>query len=600
MRPRASQRGAGQNGQTFEIERLEGRLYCAADPLPEPPQGPPGQISGVVFQDASRDGIMDPLENRLANIPVYLDVDRSGGMTGAAGVEPDDYPPGTELNQILPGVNLFRVGSASQSKVVVAARPGGAAGEHVFKGIADGDSGWSSGEGELRIEFNPPVNFVSIDVLGLNGNSQAGDVGLMRLYVQGNPTSAFSWHYSRPLVAGERQTLWALHATADISYIMVRGFGGRQVLLDRLRLTAAEPMTVTDANGQYLFTDVAPGTHEVRWEMPPLTSSMQIGLWGYTSPPGGFWRLDLSPGQAMTGKHLGGHTDQNIFPMIAEAFYSGAGWGGAAPHSPLAGSWPWATLPWLDLDRVAIRFNKDVDPAKLDAVFTGSLGVIASGAAEYDAATFTASWLLAGAAPAGPLTVRLNPGATESDYWLTGWRSIELNVAPGDANGDGAADLADVLAIQACIAAGGYDARHDLLTDGQIDGQDVLRLVRQALGSQTGDANLDLQVSIGDLVILAENFNSAGNWSGGDFNSDGQVTIGDLVLLAESFGYGAPALTGDEAAAGAGIGAGVGIQALGMEQKSGGTRVDEAAARIDALLEAGRRDRKFARLRRLG
>ena len=52
-----------------------------------------------------------------------------------------------------------------------------------------------------------------------------------------------------------------------------------------------------------------------------------------------------------------------------------------------------------------------------------------------------------------------------------------------------------------------------------------------------GDTNLDMQINIGDLTILASNFgNSSPTWSQGDFNGDGLVNIGDLTILAGNFG----------------------------------------------------------------
>ena len=50
-----------------------------------------------------------------------------------------------------------------------------------------------------------------------------------------------------------------------------------------------------------------------------------------------------------------------------------------------------------------------------------------------------------------------------------------------------------------------------------------------------GDANLDYRVSIGDLAIMAGNWNMPGvvaSWTMGDFNGDGTVFIGDLAIMA--------------------------------------------------------------------
>ncbi|MFP4355405.1 MAG: PEP-CTERM sorting domain-containing protein [Phycisphaerae bacterium] len=53
-----------------------------------------------------------------------------------------------------------------------------------------------------------------------------------------------------------------------------------------------------------------------------------------------------------------------------------------------------------------------------------------------------------------------------------------------------------------------------------------------------GDANLDGQVGIGDLGILAGNYGASGSgvWGMGDFNNDGNIGIGDLGILAGMYG----------------------------------------------------------------
>ena len=54
---------------------------------------------------------------------------------------------------------------------------------------------------------------------------------------------------------------------------------------------------------------------------------------------------------------------------------------------------------------------------------------------------------------------------------------------------------------------------------------------------QPGDANGDGKVDFADLVILARNFGktSGVTWADGDFNGDGQVDFDDLVLLARHY-----------------------------------------------------------------
>ncbi len=61
-------------------------------------------------------------------------------------------------------------------------------------------------------------------------------------------------------------------------------------------------------------------------------------------------------------------------------------------------------------------------------------------------------------------------------------------------------------------------------------------------GYTAGDANGDHKASIGDLCILAGNWNQAvtGGYGDADFNGDGIVSIGDLSMLAGNWGWELP------------------------------------------------------------
>jgi hypothetical protein len=52
-----------------------------------------------------------------------------------------------------------------------------------------------------------------------------------------------------------------------------------------------------------------------------------------------------------------------------------------------------------------------------------------------------------------------------------------------------------------------------------------------------GDANHDRAVDFGDLVALAQNYNTSGSgtFAGGDFDYDGNVNFSDLVILAQRY-----------------------------------------------------------------
>lgn len=58
-----------------------------------------------------------------------------------------------------------------------------------------------------------------------------------------------------------------------------------------------------------------------------------------------------------------------------------------------------------------------------------------------------------------------------------------------------------------------------------------------------GDANGDGQVDFADLVIVAQHYGAIGNqtWSKGDFNNDQSVNFADLVMLAQNYNVSPPA-----------------------------------------------------------
>jgi hypothetical protein len=57
----------------------------------------------------------------------------------------------------------------------------------------------------------------------------------------------------------------------------------------------------------------------------------------------------------------------------------------------------------------------------------------------------------------------------------------------------------------------------------------------------SGDANIDWAVNVGDLGILAGNWNQSGkNWYQADFTGDGSVNVGDLGVLAGNWGWTTP------------------------------------------------------------
>lgn len=76
----------------------------------------------------------------------------------------------------------------------------------------------------------------------------------------------------------------------------------------------------------------------------------------------------------------------------------------------------------------------------------------------------------------------------------------------------------------------------------QTDQENLDALIREILGTEYGDANLDGMVDSTDLSILAQQFDASGTWEWehGDFNGDEAVNLDDLTILGTFFGFGVP------------------------------------------------------------
>ncbi|WP_428387677.1 PEP-CTERM sorting domain-containing protein [Mucisphaera sp.] len=105
---------------------------------------------------------------------------------------------------------------------------------------------------------------------------------------------------------------------------------------------------------------------------------------------------------------------------------------------------------------------------------------------------------------------------------------------PGDFDDNGIVDDADIDLLTANFGNPAFDLTSDSITDSD----DLLFLVQDILGTEQGDANLDLNIDLIDLSSLASSFGQINTgWEQGDFNGDKEVNLIDLSLLATNFGF---------------------------------------------------------------
>ena len=247
-----------------------------------------------------------------------------------------------------------------------------------------------------------------------------------------------------------------------------------------VRDVLSEAFRVTDADGAYLFDDIAPGTYNVRRETP-------AGFVPEPSvPASGVRAVNVVVGQRVRGVDFGNVRAVSV--RVTDVFVNGTAWsagfrqhlvthglGEAAYGFDVgAGAVSLDELPWANADQVSLRFNSPANAGPFDLALRRANGAT-YGIRDYryDAASRTATWTLtAPLATADRLTLDLNGdagGVTDptgrslldgesndrigntlpsGDGTVGGDFRFRLNVLPGDVDRDGAVNIFDTLATR--------------------------------------------------------------------------------------------------------------------------------------------------------
>jgi hypothetical protein len=152
-------------------------------------------------------------------------------------VEPDDYPAGTEISHLFPGVTLSTVNSDLGDPSVFALVPPkpywASTGELVFGHAGNYPAHWVMDTvspfryGALRADFLPPVQSVTLDFIG----NDASDYGQLTAYDAGGTLLASL--QTGLLTSGEVEALTVANL-GDISYIIAGGLLADTVCLDHM------------------------------------------------------------------------------------------------------------------------------------------------------------------------------------------------------------------------------------------------------------------------------------------------------------------------------------------------------------------------------
>jgi hypothetical protein len=114
---------------------------------------------------------------------------------------------------------------------------------------------------------------------------------------------------------------------------------------------------------------------------------------------------------------------------------------------------------------------------------------------------------------------------------------------PGDFDGNGVLDAADIDTLSAAVRAGSADTKFDLNGDGMVSAADRSTWVNDLRKTYFGDSNLDGEFGSSDFVFVftagqyedATNGNST--WATGDWDGNGDFTSSDFVTAFQAGGY---------------------------------------------------------------
>ena len=247
--------------------------------------GDDAQIDGTIWNDLNQSGSQDAGDTPAAGISIYIDANNDGQLNSgepqqvtdanggysfsvdpgnyilrldlnsnqeqtfpnivAGTLDPDDYSPGTVLNNVLaPNVILSGVGaSVSNSDVTALSTNFNSTGSLGF-GSTWSTGYWNTGDAELRVDFANNANSVSIDFI----SDDSSDYGHLRAYSSAGVL--LGEYVTQNLGTGAVETMTITRSENDIAYVLASGQNGQFGYLDNLAFASVDdgnpaPLSVT-------------------------------------------------------------------------------------------------------------------------------------------------------------------------------------------------------------------------------------------------------------------------------------------------------------------------------------------------------------------
>ncbi|MEZ6116433.1 MAG: PEP-CTERM sorting domain-containing protein [Pirellulaceae bacterium] len=114
---------------------------------------------------------------------------------------------------------------------------------------------------------------------------------------------------------------------------------------------------------------------------------------------------------------------------------------------------------------------------------------------------------------------------------------------PGDFDGNGLLEAADINALSTAVATGDMASQFDLDGNGSVEDADRTFWVNDLRNTYFGDANLDGEFNSSDLVTVftagqyEDGVADNSGWAEGDWNGDGEFDSSDFVVAFGAGGY---------------------------------------------------------------
>ncbi|MFO0869760.1 MAG: dockerin type I domain-containing protein [Pirellulales bacterium] len=223
-------------------------------------------ISGFVFSDGDGDAQFDNTEQGWAGWQVELVGAGGTPLNLQKTLEPDQYATNTSITQVLPGVRLSSIGWNSNGTVVslTGMSSTGTRGIGTYSvSNRNYTNAFSSEALQLRIDFDTPTSFVSIDAIGSSGL----DYG--RLEAFDSAGNILARYTTRGLESLQVETMSLQRDSADIAYVLVKSHQGTEIALDNLRVGPTSSV-VTDSSGAFHLPTLPAGTYTLQ-VVPPAT-----------------------------------------------------------------------------------------------------------------------------------------------------------------------------------------------------------------------------------------------------------------------------------------------------------------------------------------